>query len=271
MNKQLTIGMFDSGVGGLTVLREVKQCLPQHSFIYFGDTGRCPYGPKGESTIIRYSLESCAFLIDQGIDLLVVACNTASAIALNALQEAFDIPIIGMIEPAVRAVCESTTTARIGVIGTRATIASGVYQTQLYTHLPHAVVTAIACPLFVPLIEERFPHPIITQMIIHEYLHSFKEHKIDTLLLGCTHYALLQPLIEKELADTITVVNPAIPAAQIVRKISEEFKNDENIQDRKIKDKDSFFVSDDPERFRTIGEHFFGYPLPTIQCTQCSK
>jgi glutamate racemase len=256
----ITIGIFDSGVGGLTVLRHIKEKLPQDSFIYFGDTARTPYGSKSKKTIIRYSIENSIFLLDQDIDMLVVACNTSCSNALDRLEKTFKIPVIGVIDPAVQAARAATKTGRIGVIGTRATIASGVYQRALEAKIPHAAVYAAACPLFVPIIEERFPNEKIIRLVIQEYLKPLKANRIDTLVLGCTHYPLLEELIRQEWNDEIAVINPA---ASVALEVCEQKKQ---LQGKKSKQKkELFFVSDDPEGFRIIGEHFFGMSLPTIK------
>ncbi|MDB6081342.1 MAG: murI [Chlamydiia bacterium] len=261
----ISIGMFDSGVGGLTVLREVERLLPDDSFVYFGDTAHCPYGPKGDKTIIRYSIENSIFLIDQGIDLLVVACHTASALSLHKLKSTFSIPVLGVIEPAVQKACTATHSKRIGVIGTRATIQSNVYQKAIHAHLEHAHVFAQACPLFVPLIEEQFGNREIARLIVREYLLPLKEHNIDTLLLGCTHYPLLHTLIQEEIGSDVVIVNPATACAEAVAQIKKTLLHlKKEVEEPLRNQRKVFFVSDDPVRFKETGERFFGYPLPDV-------
>ena len=263
--------MFDSGVGGLTVLREVQKHIPDAHFIYFGDTARCPYGPKSDKTIIRYSVENGIFLIDQGVELLIVACHTASALALEKLRSIFQIPVLGVIEPAVESACKATRSARIGVIGTKATIQSGVYQKEILKILPESFVATQACPLFVPLVEEQFINKSIQKEIVKEYLVPLKEQQIDTLLLGCTHYPLLQEIIQEEMGKEVTLINPA---EALAKKIASLKKQDTLLACDAPKQQKShlgppiqasLFVSDDPERFQKIGEHFFGHPLPCAQ------
>ncbi len=265
MTLHIKIGMFDSGVGGLTVLREVERFLPTDSFIYFGDTARCPYGGKSNTTIIRYSIENSTFLIKQDIDLLIVACHTASSLALDTLTKTFNIPVLGVVRPAVALAAKVTQNKRIGVIGTKATIQSGVYQKELSDILSGAVVLAQACPLFVPLIEEQFANETISKLIVKEYLKPFKEEKIDTLLLGCTHYPLLERLIREEIGPDVQIVNPATACAQAALKI----KGDAAVFTKQARSPGKiphqFFVSDDPHSFRQIGERFFGIELPVIQ------
>ena len=261
MSTSSTIGMFDSGVGGLTVLREVERLLPYDTFVYFGDTARCPYGPKGDKTIIRYSIENGIFLIDHGIELLIVACHTASALALTKLQTTFNIPVLGVIEPAVDAACAVTQNRHIGVIGTRATINSGVYQRAISDRLSDATIIACACPLFVSIVEEQFANEEITRLIVKEYLAPLKKKNIDTLVLGCTHYPLLEKLIQEEMGSDVQLVNPALTCAKAALKIRQEKLPCK----RPSKDAHQFFVSDDPTRFQAIGERFFGLPLPSIQ------
>jgi len=265
MMPHITIGMFDSGVGGLTVLREVERLLPDDSFIYFGDTARCPYGGKSSTTIVRYSIENGTFLIDQGIDLLIVACHTASSLALDTLTKTFTIPVLGVVQPAVALATQVTQNGRIGVIGTKATIQSGVYQKELSLRLPEAMVFAQACPLFVPLIEEQFANETISRLIIKEYLEPFKEKNIDTLLLGCTHYPLLEMLIREEIGPNVQIVNPAKTCAEAALKIKTEKLIRAEQATLSQKRAHQFFVSDDPNSFRQIGERFFGIELPLIQ------
>ncbi|HXF28311.1 MAG TPA: glutamate racemase, partial [Chlamydiales bacterium] len=164
------IGMFDSGVGGLTVLHAVEKQLPNHNFIYFGDTGRCPYGPKGDATIIRYSIENSIFLLEHKVELIIVACHTATSLALDKLQSTFHVPIIGVVEPSVEKAATITTHGRIGVIGTRATIQSGIYQKKLKEKICNAHIAACACPLFVPLVEDDFPDEKVVAQVVAHYL-----------------------------------------------------------------------------------------------------
>lgn len=191
------IGLFDSGVGGLTVMQEIMKLLPHERLIYFGDTARVPYGNKGTRTIIRYSIENTICLLEKNIKLMVVACNTASALALPQLRRLFNLPIVGVIEPGAEKAVAATRNQRIAVLGTKATIQSGAYQTAIKKIAPHAAVIPIACPLFVPLVEEQWLDHPATHLIVREYLRPLQEQNVDTILLGCTHYPLLSTVKNK--------------------------------------------------------------------------
>jgi glutamate racemase len=249
------IGIFDSGVGGLTVMKKIMEHLPNEDIIYFGDTARVPYGNKSPETVLRYSIENTLFLLEHNIKLLVVACNTASAYALPRLQQTFKIPILGVIEPSAKKACAVTKNHKIGVLGTRGTISSKVYQHEIKKHHPDAEVYGQACPLFVPLVEEQlYAHPI-TEMLVCEYLESISKHGIDTLLLGCTHYPLLIETIQKQIPQHIHVVDSATACAEAVQK---------ELHEHKLSTASSscgtykFIVSDDPQKFQLLGKDFLG-------------
>jgi len=256
----MIIGVFDSGVGGLTVLREIEKELPNDSFIYFGDTARCPYGPKGDQTIIRYSIENTIFLIEQGVECIIVACNTATSLAIERLQATFHVPVIGVIEPAAKKAAEVTVSGRIGIIGTKATIHSGVYQKNIKHYLPEAHVIGHACPLFVPLVEDGFTNQEIIRLIVKEYIAPFKKEKIDTLILGCTHYPLLAPYIREELGQDVHIVDPAVTSVEAVKAMKQSMRAKQAEEPRQ-----RFFVSDDPEKFSLLAHRFFGRALPHIE------
>lgn len=220
------IGVFDSGIGGLTVLRELFRELPECGFVYLGDTARVPYGTKGADTIRRYAREGAEFLLARGARLLIVACNTMSAVASEDLRAAFPhVSIVEVVTPAVDAAIHATRSGRIGVIGTRATIASGVYGRMIADYpkshdrenWDSARVVGQACPLLVPLVEEGWRDHPVTQAVVHEYLQPLRAAGIDTLILGCTHYPLLEPMIAQEMGDGVTIVNPARATARLVR------------------------------------------------------
>lgn len=257
-----SIGMFDSGIGGLTVLQKLFQVLPAENFVYFGDTARLPYGEKSQETIIRYSIENTIFLLDKNIKLLVVPCNTASAYALDKLQQLFNIPVIGVIEPGADTAIELTTHGRIAVLGTKGTVNSGAYQKAILKRNPKIVVTSLACPLFVPLVEENYLDHPATKLIVHEYLKPLKEHKIDTLLLGCTHYPLLKELIQKEMGDDIAIVDSATACAN---KVVEVLIQRGLKVSRKADHEHQYFVSDDPHKFQILGEAFLGMPIRHVE------
>lgn len=252
-----SIGLFDSGLGGLTVLRQLLKAAPQEQFIYYGDTARLPYGEKSRETIIRYSLENARFLLTQQIKFLVVACSTASSHALETLEQQLDIPVIGMIGPGADSALKSTQSGHIAVLGTKGTIASQAYKKAILQRNPEAKVTSIACPLFVPLVEEHFLNHPAAQLIVQEYLKPLKDQQIDTVLLGCTHYPLLKDLICAEMGENVTVIDPAMAcAAQLLAALNDHHlympqKHVQNIEHR-------FFVSDDPGKFQKLGEIFLG-------------
>ena len=216
------IGVFDSGIGGLTVVRAIKDALPKEDIFYLGDTARLPYGNKDRTTIERYSLEIAGLLSVEGSKLIVVACNTASALALPRLQEVFRIPIIGVIESGARAAATATRDKRIGIIGTRATVASRAYERAVHAVDPTIVVLSQPCPLLVPLIEEgMFEHPVTIEML-HLYLDPLIAEGIDTLVLGCTHYPLLKKAIVEVVGDEIKLVDSAENCAASVRQLLSE-------------------------------------------------
>jgi glutamate racemase len=210
------IAVFDSGVGGLTVFREVQRLLPNEHLLYFGDTARLPYGNKSSETIVRYALKSAHFLCNEGIKLLVVACHTASACALPALQGALSIPVLGVIQPGVDLLLSTTQTRRVAVLGTKSTIESGIYQALLSSKVE---LFPIACPLFVPIVEEQFFDHEIALLTAEHYLHSLRSTEIDAALLACTHYPLLRHTIQKVLGSQIAIVESAAACAQQVQKL----------------------------------------------------
>lgn len=249
------IGIFDSGVGGLTVMQQLMHVLPHEHLIYFGDTARVPYGNKSSQTIVRYSIENTICLLEKNIKLLVVACNTASAFALPKLRQLFNLPIIGVIDAGAEKAAAVTHNQRIAVLGTKGTIQSGVYQTALYKLAPHAFILPLACPLFVPLVEEKWLDHPATQLIIQEYLRPILEHDIDTVLLGCTHYPLLISLIQKELGKKVTIVDSASTCATQTAKLLQQQQLLSPIK----KGQHQYYVSDDPEKFRSLAEHLFSH------------
>lgn len=258
----LSIGMFDSGVGGLTVMKQITKYTPKEHIVYFGDTARVPYGEKSRETIIRYSIENSIFLMQQNIKILVIACNTASAYALEKLRQIFNIPVIGVIEPGAQKAVEVTRTGRIAVLGTKGTVNSGVYQAEIKKRLSQAVVTAIPCPLFVPLVEEQFIHHASAKLIVKEYLAPLQSQKVDTVLLGCTHYPLLRQLIEEELGPDVSVVDSAMTCAEQVLAV---LKDQALGSDRNDSPQHNYYVSDDPEKFRNLGRNFLGIPLDNVE------
>jgi len=262
------IGVFDSGVGGLTVLRALKELLPQESFIYFGDTARVPYGTKGADTIIRYASESAMFLLEQKIKMLVIACNTVSAYALESLQKKMNIPVIGVIEPGVDSILAASKTKKIAVLGTTATIKSGAYEKQIKAICPEASVYSLPCPLFVPLVEEKMGQHRLARSVVEEYLIALKNTNIDAVLLGCTHYPLLRSAIEEVLnkvfSHSVTIVDSANTCATYVRRLLE--KNELILP--KPSNPSAYFVSDDPEKFKEMANLFLQNSLDQVELVQ---
>jgi len=257
------IGVFDSGIGGLTVMKQMITVMPNENMIYFGDTARVPYGEKSPETIIRYSIENAIFLMEYNIKVLVVACNTASAYALVKLQHLFKIPVVGVIESGVDKAVAVTRNQRIAVLGTKGTIKSNVYQQEIKRRLPNALVQGIACPLFVPLVEERFVSHPATKILVKEYLAPFKDQGIDTILLGCTHYPLLRQVIQDELGSGVEIVDSASTCAEKVSAIlTEQRLHNQNSCEAIHR----YFVSDDAEKFRLAGSEFLGSPIPHVGC-----
>jgi glutamate racemase len=262
------IGIFDSGLGGLTVMKEIINRLPQESVIYFGDTARVPYGEKSAEAITRYSIENAIFLMEHNIKVLVVACNTASAFALKKLQKIFSIPIVGVIEPGVERAISTTRNQNIAVLGTTGTIRSGVYQKEIENKMPNGQVISISCPLFVPLVEEKFFHHPATRLIIKEYLTPLKEQKVDTVLLGCTHYPLLKYLIMEELEKGIMIVDSASTCADKVAAILQTHQLFNELQQKPTH---RYFVSDDPKKFQLLGQDFLGASIDYVESTSLNS
>ncbi len=213
------IGVFDSGVGGLTVAREIINKLPHENIVYFGDTARVPYGNKTKKTVLRYSRQIVNFLKEKNVKAIVIACNTASALALDELEQEIDIPIIGVVKPGAYAAMNTTVNERIGVIATQSTVQSRLYQKLIEKADSNAKVFAKACPLFVPLVEEGWTHDEITLEVAKRYLKELQDKDIDTLILGCTHYPLLADLISGYLGEKIKLVNPAYETASALKKL----------------------------------------------------
>lgn len=255
------IGIFDSGVGGLTVMREVMEQLPYENLIYFGDTARIPYGSRSEQTIKKYAYQCAQFLKSKNVKTIVIACNTASSIALGHLQKSFDIPVIGVIDPGARSAAAATNNGRIGVIGTLAAINSGAYQSKIMEYKHNAEVIGIPCPLFVPIIEEGWEYSSVAELTAEKYLTELIEHDVDTLVLGCTHYPILRYTIKKVVGPSVKLVNPAFETAKDLKKIlaSQNLLN-ENFDLPKYE----YYVSDAPERFRRIGGNFLKKEIDSL-------
>lgn len=250
MHSAKPIGVFDSGVGGLTVVDEIMQQLPEERIIYFGDTARVPYGNKSKKSILKYSKQIVNFLMTKNVKAIVIACNTASAFALDEIALQINIPIIGVVKPGARTAAAVTKNNNIGVIGTNGTINSGMYQRYLNITNPEVNVFAKACPLFVPLVEEGWINDSITKDVVSRYLEEFANFNIDTLVLGCTHYPLLREIIALELGKEVELVNPAYETAKTLKKVLENKK----IKNKFFNGKHEFYVSDGVDRFNNFAD-----------------
>lgn len=255
------VGIFDSGVGGLTVLREIISVLPQEDTIYFGDTARVPYGTKSPETVTRYAREITSFLVRRDIKLLVVACNTASAVALPTLKKMFPIPVVGVIEPGARRAVEVSRTGRIGVIGTAGTIRSSAYTRAIKRLNPSAEVLTKACPLFVPLAEEGWVDNQVARLTAQIYLQELVDAGVDTLVLGCTHYPLLKPLIAEVMGSGVTLVDSA---AETARTVAEILARTTSLRPDSEQGNHHYYVSDIPAGFIRVGNRFLGERLGDV-------
>jgi glutamate racemase len=262
VNRSAPIGVFDSGIGGLTVVRELMRQLPNESIIYFGDTARVPYGPKSPDTVIRYSREIVDFLRGQGVKAVVVACNTATAHALSTLREENDLPIIGVIEPGSRAAAAATKTRRVGVIGTHGTISSRAYERAINAVEPAADITALACPLFVPLVEEGWLDTDVTRLVAHEYLDPMATANVDTLVLGCTHYPLLKRVIGGVVGREVRLIDSAEETAAETGRILQQRELAHGSTDEA---RYRFIASDAPEQFLRVGQRFLGASIDRVE------
>ena len=254
MVREAAIGIFDSGIGGLTVLQQVTRLLPREVLVYLGDTARSPYGTKSPEVVARYACENTDFLMARGLKMLVVACNTASAVALDVLRERYELPVVGVIEPGAQEAVRRSTNRRIGVIGTEATIASGAYTQALRALDPNIEVYTRACPLFVPLVEEGWVDNEVARATIALYLGSLKHSGIDTLILGCTHYPLLKNSLAEFLGPEVCLIDSAEETAKVVRGTLASY----GLARRKGSGGASFFVTDIPDRFVKVGARFLG-------------
>lgn len=263
MNKKdRPIGVFDSGIGGLTVLKEITKEMPNESTIYLGDTARVPYGIRSPETVTRYSLENTRFLSSKDIKLLVVACNTASSVSLESIKKSISVPVVGVIEPGAKAAVRTTKNKRVGVIGTEATIKSSSYAKLIKSLDKDIEVFHLPCPLFVPIVEEGWIDGEIAIMIAEKYLKDMKDKYIDTLVLGCTHYPLLKGVISKVMGDKVALIDSAVEVAKEIRKLLEasDLRNE-----RHENGEMEFYVTDSPERFLKVGELFLGKRINNIE------
>lgn len=254
------VGVFDSGVGGLTVAREIMRNLPAEKIVYFGDTARVPYGSKSKETILRYSRQIIRFLKTQQVKAIVVACNTASAFALNEIEKELDLPIIGVIEPGARVAAGATRNKRVGIIGTEGTVGSGIHETFLKAIDPEITVIGKPCPLFVPLVEEGWLKDPVTYEVARRYLAEVQEQDVDTLILGCTHYPLLRSMIRQIMGDKVTLVNPAYETALELKALLAKYDLLDTGADKE-EFPYRFYVSDLAEKFTGFANSILPYDV----------
>ncbi len=255
------IGVFDSGVGGLTVVKQLMKKLPAENIVYFGDTARIPYGTKSEEIVRRFALEDSFFLLDKNVKMIVVACNTASAVAVKMLQQLLDVPVIGVIEPGARAAIKYSGEKKIGVIGTAATVRSGSYRREIKGMAQYAQVISQACPLFVPLVEEGWIEDEATYLIARRYLQPLMENKVDTVILGCTHYPLLATMIQKIVGSEVRLVDSGVETAGMVGQI---LRGNRMLADPDQIAEQRFYLSDMPYKFQEIAERFLERSIPHV-------
>ncbi|PID28532.1 MAG: glutamate racemase [Candidatus Cloacimonadota bacterium] len=251
------IGIFDSGVGGLTVFKEIRKQFPNEDIIYFGDTARLPYGPKSRRTIIEYSLQNASFLVQQQVKIIIIACNTASSVALDILKQTLDIPVIGVIEPGSLAAVNASKNKKIGVIGTSGTIKSMAYEKEIRRLSSEVTIMSRACPLLVSLAEEGWLDHKATELIISEYLEDFKNIDIDTLVLGCTHYPILKKAVGKFFDNKINLIDSAEAISEVLKEILPE-------PEISGEGKDNFYVSDNEEKFINTANIILGKEISAL-------
>jgi glutamate racemase len=256
------IGIFDSGIGGLTVLREIFRELPGESTVYLGDTARVPYGIRSPETVTRYSFENTRFLSSMDIKMLVIACNTASSVSLDAVRSSFPVPVIGVIEPGAKAAVCATKSRKVGVIGTEATVRSGSYAKAIHSLDNSIEVFGIACPLFVPLVEEGWTEGRVTEMVAERYLADLKGKDIDTLVLGCTHYPLLKPVLSGIMGGSVHLIDSAVETAREIRDV---LSGSGLLNPAPSFVSHKFYVTDSPPKFVSVGERFLGRTIKHIE------
>jgi glutamate racemase len=267
-NQNNPIGIFDSGLGGLTVLKEISRILPQEDLVYFGDIGRFPYGIRSAEVIKRFSRQNVSFLLTQKVKFIVVACNTASSVALNFLQKNFELPIIGVIKPGAQAAVKASLNKKIGVIGTVGTISSDAYAKAIFQLEKKIEVFSYPSPLFVSLAEEGYIEKPATYLIAQDYLKPLKQKQIDTLILGCTHYPLLKGVIAKVMGDKVKLIDSAQETALALKK---ELEKRKLLKDSKSKPKHQYFVSDLPEKLVQMAKKFLGEEAVNVKKIDINK
>ena len=261
MMQKKPIGIFDSGVGGLTVVAEVFRQLPLEDVVYFGDVGRTPYGPRSKDIILQFTRQDVAFLREQDVKFIVAACNTAASVALATVAGENDIRMLGVIEPGARSAVETTRNGKIGIIGTNATIASDAYPKAIHTLDKTAKVFSLACPLFVPLVEEGYQDHPAAYLIAEDYLRPLRENGIDTLVLGCTHYPLLKQTLQQVIGEEVVLIDSAVATAREVR---QHLENAGLLRAENGPRYHKFYVSDVPDKFAAVASRFLGRPMDNI-------
>ena len=265
MTDNRPIGVFDSGIGGLTVLREIWKAVPEESTIYFGDNSRAPYGTKSRSTVIRYSLQNMKFLESKDVKMIVVACNTASAYAYEELKKRANVPVVEVVTPGADVACRATKNGRIGIIATKGTISTGVYKKAVEDRVKELGMENIeifeqACPLFVSLAEEGWWDKKVTKLTAEEYLKPLKEAGVDTLVMACTHYPLLSKVIQEVMGDNVILINTGEATAQVVKELLDKEGTASEGNSNPLRE---FFTSDEPELFEQVATPFLGEGLPS--------
>jgi len=262
------IGVFDSGLGGLTVLKEIMELTPLESVVYLGDSGRAPYGTKSKETVTKYTFQNIRFLLNQDIKMIVIACNTASAYSYELVRQNFDIPVIEVVRPGAATVARETVNRKVGVIGTPATINSGAYEKAINKIDSSIEIVSRACPLFVPLVEEGWWENDIAFRIAEEYLNTLKAEGIDTLVLGCTHYPLLQNTISKVMGEGVRLVSSALEVAKVVKMIIEENGIG---RDERLNPVYRYYTSDSVEKFESLGSSILSKKICSAEKVDIEK
>jgi glutamate racemase len=256
------IGVFDSGIGGLTVLKEIVKILPSEDIIYFGDTARVPYGNKSLETVTKFALQNARFLLSRDVKAIVIACNTASAFSIETVQKSFDVPVMGVISPGAHAAIRATQNGKIGIIATEGTIASRAYERAIRRGYPDAEIFGQPCPLFVPIVEEGWSGKKASYLIAEEYLQSLRDAMVDTVVMGCTHYPLLREVIEEIMGEGVSLINPGEETAMDLKEILVE----RGLQSgKREKTTYKYYVSDNPGKFSKVGNNFLNSEIVNIE------
>ena len=259
--KNLSIGMFDSGIGGLTVLKEVRDMLPHEHIVYLGDTARVPYGNRSPSTVSKYSMENSLFLMTKGVKILVIACNTSSALSLNIIQKKLPIPVVGVINAGAREAARLTGVKKVGVIGTRATVRSLAYEKAIRKIDPDIEVFSRSCPLFVPIVEEGLEKDRVAYLMAEKYLGELKRLNVDVIVMGCTHYPVLEPVIQEIMGKDVTIVHTGRETAKEVKSVLES----RGLLRTRAKSMTEYYVTDAPQVFGRIGGRFLNETITRIK------